>query len=96
MYTGKVIIANKFEDWWEVEDCFLLQISDKSYEKICDNYESKWWRYFDDGCIEESDIMLDVNLEDYIKSVSKKVRELTEENDSLKKQIEELSPMLKT
>jgi len=91
--SGKVVVANGNEDWWRVEDCFLLQVSNESYEKMCDDYQSKWWRYFDGDYegIEKSDILFEVNVQDYISNVVKKLQMLREENDSLKKQIEELS-----
>ena len=92
-YAGKVVVANTCEDWWSVEDCVLLQVTNMAYEKMRDDYESKWWRYFDGDYegIEESDILSETNLQDYILRMMTKSQKLKDEIIVLKKQIEQLS-----
>lgn len=92
--TEKIVVANTNEDWWSLNECFFLSVSNETYEKMSNNYQSKWWRYFDGDYegIKESDILFEANAQNFLLFLDKKVKSLIEENDSLKKQIEELSP----
>jgi len=42
---GRWIVVNTLEDWWRLEQCFIVQVSEDDFEQMSENYDGKWWRY---------------------------------------------------
>jgi hypothetical protein len=44
-----VMVGNYFGDWWDLRACTFLFVSDKTSKEMSEDYDFKWWRYFEDN-----------------------------------------------
>ena len=43
----EIVVAHDYEDWWRLKDCQLLFVRKGTTVLMGEDYQSKWWRYFE-------------------------------------------------
>lgn len=43
----EIVVAHDYEDWWRLKDCQFLFVRPGTTELMGEDYQSKWWRYFE-------------------------------------------------
>ena len=42
---GRWIVAHSCEDFWDLEDCWFLWVSDETHSEMLEYSDPKWWRF---------------------------------------------------
>ena len=43
MSDKNYIVTNGMGDRWNIKDCMLVEVTDKTYEKMAADYNEDWW-----------------------------------------------------
>ena len=82
-----LLVAHECEDWWDLRECNFLTVTEETRDKMGQDYQSKWWRYFDGS--DDTEISTDELLDE--ENAVEFIMTLIQENNELRQQLEKVS-----